>query len=118
VAYDDGCISQNIMRLKGYRVHNFRSVDDSGPIDVDEVTALIGTNESGKTNLLLPLWKLNPAKDGKISPTADYPRKLYNDFRSMLDKPVFIKAVFSLPNELAIELSGITGVPAKMFNEV
>jgi predicted ATP-dependent endonuclease of OLD family len=64
------------MRLLRFRVTKFRSVDDSGWIEMDAVTALIGTNESGKTNLLLPLWKLNPAKDGKISPTSDYPRKL------------------------------------------
>ena len=33
-------------------------------IEVDNVTALIGTNELGKANLLLALWKLNPAKEG------------------------------------------------------
>ena len=43
------------MKLTGFRVTSFRSVEDSGWIDVDEVTALIGTNESGKSNLLLPL---------------------------------------------------------------
>ena len=49
------------MKLKKYQVTEFRSVDDSGWIETDDVTALIGTNESGKTNTLLPLWKLNPA---------------------------------------------------------
>ena len=56
------------MVLKRFRVRNFRSVDDSGWIDVDDVTALIGTNEAGKTNILLPLWKFNPAKEGAIVP--------------------------------------------------
>ena len=54
------------MKLTRFRVTNFRSVKDSGWVDVDDVTALIGVNESGKTNLLLPLWKLNPALDGEI----------------------------------------------------
>ena len=40
-------------KLTRFRVTEFRSVLDSGSIDVDGVTALIGTNESGKTNLLL-----------------------------------------------------------------
>jgi energy-coupling factor transporter ATP-binding protein EcfA2 len=106
------------MRLKSYHVWNFRSVDDSGPIDVDDVTALIGTNESGKTNLLLPLWKFNPAKDGAIIPTADFPRKKYNDFRELEKKPLFIEAVFSVPDELAAKLSKLTGFPADMFSEV
>jgi predicted ATP-dependent endonuclease of OLD family len=70
-----------MMKLKKFRVTNFRSVDDSGWIDVDDVTALIGTNEAGKTNIQLPLWKLSPAKEGAISPTADYPRKHHNMFQ-------------------------------------
>lgn len=60
------------MKLLQFRVTNFRSVEDSHWIDVDNVTALIGTNESGKTNILLPLWKLNPAKEGAIDKTSDY----------------------------------------------
>jgi recombinational DNA repair ATPase RecF len=66
------------MKLTGFRVTNFRSVEDSGWIDASDVTALIGTNESGKTNLLIPLWKLNPAKGGEIEPLLDYPRNRYH----------------------------------------
>src|SRR6266511_2271414 len=69
--------NNTMMDLKKFRVTNFRSVEDSGWIETDDVTALIGTNESGKTNIILPLWKLNPAKEGAIIPTADYPRKRY-----------------------------------------
>jgi predicted ATP-dependent endonuclease of OLD family len=69
-----------MMKLVRFRVTNFRSVEDSGWIDVDDVTALIGTNESGKTNVLLPLWKLNPAKGPKdrkqIRPDEKVPLEL------------------------------------------
>ena len=51
------------MVLDSFRVTEFRSVQDSGWIDAEQITALIGTNESEKTNILLPLWKLNPADD-------------------------------------------------------
>lgn len=54
------------MKLLKFRVTEFRSVLDSGWIEVENITALIGTNESGKTNILLPLWKLNPADEGEI----------------------------------------------------
>jgi AAA15 family ATPase/GTPase len=64
-----------MMKLLKFRVTEFRSVTDSGWIDTDTVTSLIGTNESGKTNLIVPLWKLKPAKDGEINPITDYPRK-------------------------------------------
>lgn len=106
------------MKLRKFRVTDFRSVNDSDWIDADDVTALIGTNEAGKTNILLPLWKLNPAKEGSIVPTADYPRKQYNEFRHKEPKPVFIRAIFEVDDALAQELSSKTGVPASSFCEV
>lgn len=99
------------MKLLAFRVTNFRSVKDSGWIDTDDVTALIGTNESGKTNLLLPLWKLNPANEGEIKLLADAPRKDYNALRQMSDKPVFVEARFGLPDHLAKEIAEKAGVP-------
>lgn len=43
------------MKLLRYRVENFRSVENSGWIDCDNVTTLVSINESGKSNLLLAL---------------------------------------------------------------
>ena len=106
------------MQLKSFRVRQFRSVDDSGLIETDGVTALIGINESGKSNLLLPLWKLNPAKDGDVKPTADYPRKSYNDFRSMEPKPVYIEATFTTDAALAQELAALCHSVPEAFEEV
>lgn len=40
------------MELKSFRVRNFRSINDSGEIDVSRITALLGRNESGKSNIL------------------------------------------------------------------
>jgi recombinational DNA repair ATPase RecF len=67
--------------LKRFRVTNFRSFDDGDWIATGDVAALIGTNEAGKTNILLPLWKFNPGKEGVIVPTPDYPRQHYSTFR-------------------------------------
>jgi len=107
-----------MMKLKKFRVSNFRSVDDSGWIETDDVIALIGTNESGKTNILLALWKLSPAKEGSIIPTADYPRKHYNTFRHQTPKPVFMRAVFEVDDGLAQQLSDKTGMPVAAVREV
>lgn len=101
------------MKLRRFRVTGFRSVEDSGWIDVEDITAFIGTNEAGKTNLLLPLWKLNPVRDGKINALADYPRKRYNEIRNMEQKPVFIQAQFDLPNNLAAEVAEIAETDRK-----
>ena len=85
---------------------------------MDDVTALIGTNESGKTNILLPLWKLNPAKEGEIDATSDYPRKYYNTFRNQKPQPTFITAIFDVGEELAQQLSELTGMPVEQMHEV
>jgi len=106
------------MELLRFRVSKFRSVDDSGWIEVDDVTALIGTNESGKTNLLLPLWKLNPAKNGEINPIGDYPRKLFNQSRNLQEKPIFVEAVFDVGDNLADQLAKLTRMPAEAVREV
>lgn len=100
------------MQLTAFRVTNFRSVRDSGWIDAAEITALIGTNESGKTNLLLPLWKLNPAKEGEIKLLSDAPRKDYNTYRVMEHKPVFIRARFVLAEPLAAKVAALTAKTA------
>lgn len=66
------------MYLDKFKIKNFRSILDSGFIETKNITSLIGENESGKTNVLLPLWKLNPvtiSSDSKLKLIDDYPRK-------------------------------------------
>jgi energy-coupling factor transporter ATP-binding protein EcfA2 len=106
------------MKLLRFRVTGFRSVEDSGWIDTDEVTALVGTNESGKTNILLPLWKLNPAKDGEIDLLTDAPRKHYNTIRLQEPSPVFVSAVFDTGDALAEELAEKSGLPKEQMHAV
>ncbi|GAJ30140.1 AAA family ATPase [Acidomonas methanolica] len=96
------------MHLIRYRVTNFRSVSDSGWIDANRVTALIGINESGKTNLLLPLWKLNPAGEGELKPNSDYPKGDYTDIRKNPKNYIFINAEFET-GPLADHLAKISG---------
>lgn len=84
------------MQLKRFRVTNFRSVIDSGWINCDDVTTLVGINESGKSNLLLALWKLHPASGGEIDPLHDLPVTMLSVLRTELAKTCFIEAVFEL----------------------
>ena len=97
------------MKLVRYRVTNYRSVIDSGWIEADQVTALIGVNESGKTNLLLPLWKLNPAREGEIKATSDFPKSNLNDIQADPGSFAFVTAEFDAP-EIASQISDITGM--------
>lgn len=90
-----------MMTLKRFRVTNFRSIMDSGWIECDDVTSLVGVNEAGKSNVILALWKLNPVRDGKIDALHDMPTKKYAAWRSMPEKITFVSADFELDSTLA-----------------
>jgi hypothetical protein len=107
-----------MMKLTRFRVTNFRSIVDSGWIETDSITALIGTNESGKTNLLVALWKLNPVREGKIEPMADYPRKNYGQIKNETEKPTFITAEFELHDDLAKQIAESAGRDARAVRRV
>jgi len=62
------------MKLKRFCVHNFRNIVDSGWIEIEDVIALVGKNESGKTALLQALWKFNPFKEQPYSLDREWPR--------------------------------------------
>ena len=83
------------MKLLKYKVTSFRSVNDSGWIECDDITTLVGINESGKSNLLLALWKLNPAREGAIDVLHDLPVSKLSVLRDKLSETVFITAEFS-----------------------
>ena len=64
------------MKLKSVQVQNFKSVDDSTPFDIDQVTCLVGKNEAGKTALLEALYKLNPVEeDAEPFDERTFPRR-------------------------------------------
>lgn len=63
------------MQLESFRVRNYRSIDDSGEIAVSRITAFLGRNESGKSNLLRALHSLNPIEGFEaLKPIKDFPR--------------------------------------------
>jgi len=62
------------MKLKRFCVHNFRNIVDSGWIEIEDMIALVGKNESGKTALLQALWKFNPFKEHPYSLDREWPR--------------------------------------------
>ena len=106
------------MLLVKFRVTEFRSVQDSGWIDAEQITALIGTNESGKTNIMLPLWKLNPAAEGQIDLQDDLPRDKYHIYRNASPKPIFIRAQYALNAEEQAELAEIIECESAEISEV
>lgn len=48
------------MKFEGFQVTNFRNVIDSGWINANQITAFVGQNEAGKSNLFEALYCINP----------------------------------------------------------
>ena len=95
------------MKLKEFTVREFRSIWNSGPIDVDDlVTCLVGKNESGKTALLTALYRTNPIipEDASFDLTYDYPKREVEDYRFAIEngerpEAVVVDCLFELDAE-------------------
>lgn len=93
------------MKLIKFRVKNYRSIEDSGDIPVDEkITTFVGINESGKTNVLRALRKLNSKTDREFNELTEQPVWLFRNFNP---QEVFVTAVFSLSEKEQKEIQSI-----------
>jgi hypothetical protein len=61
------------MKLTSCRVQNYRSILDSGWVDIDDIGVIVGKNESGKTSFLKALWKFNPFHDVGYNIDREWP---------------------------------------------
>ncbi len=83
------------MKLEKFRVTNFRSVKDSGWVSVGDLTAFVGRNEAGKTNLLQALRMLDREMVAQpLALTRDFPADLASTDHAEND-PV-VRAVWAL----------------------
>ena len=65
------------MKLIKARVQNYRSIEDSGWVDIEgDITALVGKNESGKTAFMQALFKLHPVEPATYDEVVDFPSRL------------------------------------------
>src|SRR3984893_9274039 len=64
------------MQLTAFQIFKYRNIEDSGLVKLaDRLTCIVGKNQSGKTNLLKALQKLNPHdKTIKYDLRSDWPR--------------------------------------------
>lgn len=104
------------MELRAAQVTNFRSIKDSGIVELDRVISLVGKNESGKTNFLQALARLNPApgEPRGFDLNDDYPRaEMAEVEHELLDpeypRPIVVRGVYQLSDEEIAELHGDFG---------
>src|SRR5690348_15310476 len=94
------------MKLSKVHIREFKSIRDSNPFEIGNVTCLVGKNEAGKTAILEALYRLNPVipEHGKFDVTEDYPRAEVEEYQIAIEQKkrthaVPITAVFTLERE-------------------
>jgi predicted ATP-dependent endonuclease of OLD family len=92
------------MKLQKVRVQKYQNFIDSGEVKINEdITCLVGKNESGKTAFLQALHKLNPHHPSEFKALEQYPRwryKLDERDNAVNTEPV-VSVIFDLePKEI------------------
>lgn len=73
------------MILVDVRIKNYKCILDSETFAVDQLTCLVGKNESGKSAILQALYKLNPVdKEDTYDALYEYPKMYQTDFEAGL----------------------------------
>ncbi|MBN1414019.1 MAG: AAA family ATPase [Bacteroidales bacterium] len=92
------------MKLRAFRIRNYRSIVDTGwcYLAFDDITALIGQNESGKTSVLEAL-------------KCFYERRIMDDvLRSDLSYPI-IECTFEMENERFSDFLNRENLPDELY---
>lgn len=98
------------MRLKRARVTNYKSVLDSGWFSFDDLTCLVGKNESGKTAILEALEKLGSVRPERQDlRDTEYPRMNWSEYEESSTVDTAIRAEWQLDDDERAHLISILG---------
>lgn len=95
------------MELIAFRVRMYKGIIDSKWVDVNNLTVLVGKNESGKTSLLRALYKFNPASSESYDIQMEWPRAHPNKPN---EEQVVCQVKFQLSDQEKSSLSKTTSV--------
>ena len=92
------------MRLKKVTIHKYKCIESEQTFDIEEdITILVGMNESGKTSVLEALAKTNYFQDDKeftFNATHDYPRKEKKTLDKSGDNPDAVTCEYSITEDI------------------
>ncbi|WP_339697076.1 AAA family ATPase [uncultured Marixanthomonas sp.] len=110
------------MKLKNVTVHKYKSFETDQNFEVqDDVTILVGMNESGKTSILESIGKTNyfqNDKKFKFNKTHDYPRREKKKMDKSGVMPKAITCVYSIDDGLKEEIESKVGKNIFTLNEL
>jgi len=76
------------MRLEEFCISNYRNIINSGWIKTTDVTAIVGQNEAGKSNLFEALYCLHSFVETSYNPDEDWPVDDWKGKKNANGKPV------------------------------
>ena len=95
------------MRMNKFLIQNYKKIKNSGWVDIDNLTAFVGKNESGKSSIFEVFEKFNDTS--KYDQHTEYPRELLKN-GTIDDLPVcsieFIIDNDDVPENINYELNG------------
>lgn len=91
------------MKLKAFRIQNYKRISDTGLISCRDLMAFVGKNEAGKSAIFRGLSKLNPSDGEKYDGLREFPRRRVTDEFDLKDWPV-ATGIFSLDQDERNEL--------------
>jgi predicted ATP-dependent endonuclease of OLD family len=101
------------MKLKKVIIHKYKSVSEKQEFLVeDDITILVGMNESGKTSALEVVAKTNyfqPDEQFKFSLTHDYPRKEKKKVDKKGEDPEAVTCVYEIDDKLFEQIANEIG---------
>lgn len=107
------------MHLVAVKTQNYKCILDSGWFELDELTALVGKNESGKTALLESLEKINAADPSRAAfRDNDFPRILSQDGDPSEGGRVAVESRWELSEAETKQIDALCGVPILMSRTV
>ena len=102
-----------MIKLTNVTIHRFKGYESEQSIEVDQnVTIIVGMNESGKTAALEALAKTNYfQKDDnfKFDVIHDYPRRLKKQYDKIGDDEPAVTSQYSISKELQDEINKVIG---------
>ncbi|MGB3851964.1 MAG: AAA family ATPase [Tunicatimonas sp.] len=101
------------MKLKKVTIHKYKSFESNQSFDVqDDITILVGMNESGKTSVLESIAKTNYFQNDrkfKFNKTHDFPRREKKNMDKSGIMPKAITCVYSIDSELQEKIESKVG---------
>src|SRR5437667_4078619 len=106
------------MRLKAFRVTNYKTVLDSGRVVIDtNVACLMGKNEAGKSAAMQAFWKFNNVSGATYDRLLDLPAEFYSRLRNSDPEVVVLEFALEADDKAAFlqEFPALSAAPETLI---